>query len=329
MATITKRGPYQFQAIVRRKGYPSQTRTFETQQDAKDWASTIESEMRRGLFIDRTEAERTTLGEILARYRVEISPTHKGTKAEIYRLKQFEKHPLALRTLATLRGTDFAEYRDTRLTKVSPKTVSLELSLMSSVLNTAKKDWSIPVENPIPQIRKPKLPPHRERRLLKEEEDRLLEAAAKSHSKCLTACIVLAVETGMRRGEIASLTWDQIDLKKHIITLTETKNGDKRKVPLSQAAENALRALARNSTHGRITSYHDSNGLGCAFRRACKQAEIEDLHFHDLRHEAASRLAKKVDTLALSKIMGWKTLQMAMRYYNPHGEELVDLIRTA
>ena len=108
MATLTYRGPYQWQAIVRRTGYPSQTRTFENKRDAQYWAATVESEMRRGLFIDRSEAERTTLGELLVRYRTEVTPMKRGKGPELSRLKRLIAHPIALLRLAQLRAVDFS-----------------------------------------------------------------------------------------------------------------------------------------------------------------------------------------------------------------------------
>ncbi|WP_174874919.1 integrase [Vogesella oryzae] len=285
MASITKRGAYQYQAQVRRKGYPIQTRTFETKRDAEDWAATVESEMRRGLFVDRSEAERTTFGEILARYAREVTPDKRGWRAELSRIKRLQRHPLAQRLLASLRSADFADYRDERLKTVAPKTVQLELSLMSAVFNVAFRDWSIPVDNPITHIRKPKLPKGRSRRLVGDEEARLLAAAEQSRADSLALCILLAIETGMRRGEIASLTWEQVDLQHSVVHLELTKNGDSRVVPLSAAAEAAICALPRPLHGGPLTTFHDSNGLGAAFRRACERAGITGLCFHDLRHE--------------------------------------------
>lgn len=329
MASINKRGPHQFQAQVRRKGYPTQTRTFETSQDAKDWAAAVESEMRRGLFIDRSEAERTSFAEILERYRLEVTPEKRGWRAENSRLRQLQRHPLAYRMLSSLRGADFAEYRDERKKEVAPKTVQHELSLMSAVFNVAKRDWSIPIDNHITHIRKPPLPAGRERRLENDEEARLFAAANAGRTDMLALCITLALETGMRRGEIADLTWEHIDLHNHVIRLNMTKNGDSRLVPLSEAAEAALRALPRPLHGGRLTTFHDSNGLGAAFRRACKRGGVTGLCFHDLRHEAASRLAPKMPVATLAKVMGWRTLQMAMRYYNPKAHELVAAMRAA
>lgn len=329
MASIKNRGPFQFQAQVRRKGYPTQTRTFESRRDAEDWAKKVELEMRQRTFVDRSEAERTTFGEILERYRLEVTPDKRGWRAENSRIQQLQRHPLACRMLASLRGVDFSQYRDERLKSVAPKTVHLELSLMSAVFNVVAREWSIPVDNHIPRIRKPPLPQGRERRLIGDEEDRLHTAAATGRSPSLGVCITLAIQTGMRRGEIAELTWEQIDLHHRVIRLSITKNGDRRTVPLSEAAEAAIRALPRPLHGGPLTTFHDSNGLGAAFRRACERADITGLCFHDLRHEAASRLARKMPVATLAKVMGWRTLQMAMRYYNPTDSELVAAVRAA
>ncbi len=326
MPTITKRGPYQFQAIVRSKGHPSQTRTFETRKAAVDWARDVEAHMQRGEFIDRSTAKSTTFGEILERYRLEVTPTKRGHVKENYRLLQLQRHPLALRSLVTLQNIDFSTYRDQRLKEVAPKTVQLELAMFSAVLNTARRDWSIPVDNSVTEIRKPKLPHGRTRRLVGDEEQRLFDVASERKSADLSLLMLLAIETGMRSGELVSLRWDQINLAQHFIHLDMTKNGTARDVPLSVAAEAALRPLQRPAHH-RLTRFRDSASVTKEFRRTCVRAQINNLRFHDLRHEAASRRAKILPAATLAKIFGWKTLQMAMRYYNPTAAELVAAIR--
>lgn len=327
MASIIHRGPYQFQVLIRRKGYPPQTRTFESQKDAKDWARDVEAKMRRGEFADLSEAEATTLGVLLERYRQEVTPEKRGYVQENYRLLQLIRHPISLRSLASLRNVDFSDYRNERIKQVSPKTVQLELALLSAVLNNARRDWSIPIENSVTDIRKPKLPRGRDRRLVGDEEARLFEAAVECKSEGLDVCIRLALELGMRRGEISNLQWSQIDFEQHVIRLDLTKNGEARVVPMSTTAEEAIRSLYTPTSDGRLFEFYDSDGLGKAYSRACKRAGIVGLHFHDLRHEAASRWAKKVPVATLAKIFGWKTLQMAMRYYNPTAEELVAAVR--
>lgn len=329
MATFTKRGPHQYQATIRRVGFPTQARTFETMRDARDWAATVESEMRRGLFADRSEVERTTLGQLLERYGKEVTPTKRGQGPERSRLKRLMTHPIALQRLAALQSADFSDYREERLSEeVSGKTVREELILLSAVLTTAREEWSIPVENWAMRVRKPSPGKHRERRLVSDEEAKLMAACRKSKNVGLACAVVLAIETGMRRGEIAQLSWEDVDFHTHIITLELTKNGDKRIVPLSERAELALRQLPRNFD-GRVFTFHDSNGLGASFACACERAGIKNLRFHDLRHEAASRYAPRMPATALAKLMGWRSLQMTLRYYNPHPHELVALVRSA
>lgn len=332
MASITVRGPHQYQAQVRRKGYPTQTRTFESKTEAKAWAAVLESEMARGVFIDRSEAERTTLGDALQRYAQEVTPHKKSAANELSLIRRWQKHPLALRSLASLYGVDFAGYRDARRKVVSDNTVRLELALISHVFTIANKEWNIPVRNPIESIRKPKLPAGRDRRLIDDEEERLLKAVAdcRSEGNGLWIATILAIETGMRAGEIVNLTWRQIDFNQHVIMLSDTKNGTARVVPLTHSAEDVLYALPRPiKSSQRLFSFHDTRGMSKAFRRACESAGIVDLHFHDLRHEAASRKAPHMQPTTLAKVMGWKTLGMAMRYYNPSAQELVAAARAA
>ena len=327
LATILNRGPLQYQAQVRRKGYPTQTKTFETKKAAEKWATSVENEMNRGSFVDRSELEATTFGELLDRYAVEVTSAKRGRETEMVRIRALKKHPLAARTLASLRSMDFANYRNERLKTCCPATVKRELVIISHVFTHASSEWSLPVGNPLAGIAKPREKDHRERRLRDDEESRLLEAAHNSRAATLSFCIVLAIETGMRAGEIVKLRWEQIDLANHTIRLNLTKNGHARSVPLSERAEAAIRALPRSIHGGRLTSFYDSRGLSAAFRRACEQACIVGLRFHDLRHEAASRLAPHMPASTLAKVMGWKTLQMAMRYYNPTDQELVTAVR--
>lgn len=329
MASITKRGDYQYQAEVRRKGHPVQRKTFETKKEAQAWAAVIESEMTRGVFVDRSEAEKTTLGEALSRYAREVTECKKSRRTELSCIRKWLAHPLADRSLASLRAVDFAQYRDSRLKFAAANTVRLELALVSNLFTVARKEWSIAVDNPISHIRKPSPGRPRDRRLVNDEEKRLMAGALASHAEALPFAITLAIETGMRAGEIVGLRWKQVDLATGVIRLSQTKNGECRIVPLSVQAAEAIRAQPRPIGGGRLTRFYDSNGLAAAFRIATRRAGLENLKFHDLRHEAASRLAKKMPVQTLAKVFGWKTLQMAMRYYNPSETELVAAVRAA
>lgn len=330
MAYILERGPKQHQVVIRRKNHPTQTKTFETRREAKAWANVIESEMARGVFTDRTEAEQTTLGEALERYKREITVNKRSPRAEEKRIAVWLRHPLALRSLASLRGSDFAQYRDARLKAVGGNTIRLELAIISHLFTVARTEWDIAVENPVRNVRKPKLPPPRSRRLEGEEEALLLaKCEASEEGIWLRVAVELAIETGMREGELATLEWGQINFTKRTARLEITKNGDSRTVPLSHRAMEHLNSLPR-SIKGKVLKVFDSaDGLARAFGQARNAAGIKNFHFHDLRHEAASRLAPHMPVQTLAKVMGWKTLQMAMRYYNPNDDELVRAVDLA
>ena len=134
MATIRNRGEYQWEAQIRRKGYPAQRKTFETKSDAQAWARMIESEIDRGIFVSRVEAERTAFHQLIDRYISEIAPKHKGAYSEIKRLEALKRHPLATRIVATLTSSDFARYRDERLKIRKGNTVKRELALFQCVI---------------------------------------------------------------------------------------------------------------------------------------------------------------------------------------------------
>ncbi len=332
MATINKRGPYQYQAIVRRKGYPCQIKTFESRQDAETWVRSIESKMDDNSFRDRRSLAKLTLGDALERYVSTITPTKRGCVQERNRLRQLQRHPISMRAMDSLQAKDYAAYRDERLKVVSPTAVRLELALLSHLYTIAIKEWSLPLTHEVKNVRKPPAGQGRDRRLQGNEEARLLEATQRPDAAgtkiWLYACVRLAIETGMRAGEILTCEWNQVDLHRCCIRLDLTKNGAKRTVPLNAEAVRVLEALPRTGPEV-IGTFYDTSGLDRAFKRACVAAGITNLKFHDLRHEAASRLAPHMMVQDLAKVMGWKTLQMAMRYYNPSDDELVRLVRRA
>lgn len=323
MATIQNRGPYQWQATIRRKGHPVQSKTFETKAQAKAWAAIIESEMVRNVFVDRSELERTTLGDLLTRYGREISATKKSRRTEMVTIRRFLGHQLSARSLASLRNVDFTNYINERLNEgAANNSVRLEVALLSVMFNTASSDWSIPVTNFISNIKIPAPGDARDRRLVDDEEQRLLAAARLSRAPSLELCIILAIETGLRSGNIVKLRWEHIDFEHGTIFVGMTKNGSPITVPLSRAAKSALLSYPGLASNGRITRFCGCEGLANAFGVACRRAGITGLTFHDLRHESASRLAPHVPTVTLAKLMGWKTISMAMRYYNPKDKEL-------
>lgn len=331
MASIRKRSRSakgQWQAQVRKKGYPLQTMTFDTRVAAEAWARAVEVEMDQGRFVPRVEAETTTLKELLERYLEEVTPLKKGAAAETARIRAQLRHPMAQRFIGSIHGADIARYRNERLQKVQPATVKRDLVVISHLFEVARKEWGIPVNNPVRDI---KLPPHaraRERRLQPggtgedSEETRLLKACRKARNRFLLPVVQLALETAMRRGELVGLRWEHVDLKRQIAHLPDTKNGEARTVPLSTAAVKVLRELPR-SLNGQVFPGLTTEAVKLAFVRTRRNAGLEDLRFHDLRHEATTRLFEKgLNIMEAASITGHKDLRMLRRYTHLRAEDL-------
>ncbi|MDH3713464.1 MAG: site-specific integrase [Gammaproteobacteria bacterium] len=328
MANFRKRGPHQWQAQVRKKGHPTQSKTFATRSAAETWARSIEYEMDQGLFVSRVEAETTTLNELLQRYLEEITPQKKGAEPEAARVRALLKHSLTQRIVAGIRGVDIARYRDERLRKVCPATVKRDLVIISHLFEIARKEWGIHVQNPVRDI---KLPPHakaRERRLEAardgeaSEETRLLNACREARNPYLLPVVRLALETAMRQGELVSLRWENIDLNQRIAHLPDTKNGESRTVPLSTTATNVLRSLPR-SLSGEVFPSLTTEAVKRSYIRARRRAGLEDLRFHDLRHEATTRLFEKgLNIMEVACVTVHKDLRMLRRYTHLKAEDL-------
>lgn len=348
MATITKRDDYQWQAKIRRRGYPAQSKTFETRADAEAWARDIESKMDRGVFVDRSELEKTVFKTLIERYREEVTPTKKGARKELSKLKILEASKLATMSLANIRPGDVVDYRNERVKKVSAATVIKEINLLSGIFNTAISEWKMSgLTNPVEGVRRLPIgmppPKPRDRRLLdltfdgKTELDWILEA---TQSQVLKSILPLAVESAMRRGEMVSFKPEDVSLHRQTVRLNETKNGDARVVPLSRAAVEVLRGLPESDKGGVFGVVPDS--VTQAFSRALKRARaayerwcaesghhahpkfLKNLRLHDLRHEGTSRLFedKGLNVPEVSTITGHKDLRSLKRYTHLNAEKL-------
>jgi len=327
MATIRKRGN-RYHVQIRRRGQ-SITRTFDRLATAKSWIPKIEGDIERQLYVDTSGTERTTVLELLQRYERQISPSHKGQQVEAYRLRTLKKHLGALR-LIHLTNKEIASYRDDRLKEVSPSSLKRELTILSRVLTIASRDWGISIpQNPVKMISLPKADKARTRRLEAGEKERLLQ----STNLELHRIIVLALETGMRRGEILSIKKSHIDFNKSVLFIPSTKTDTPRTIPLSSAAVTSLRGQLRASQEesGGVIPLHECplftyslRGLSGAFLRLCRRLNIDNLHFHDLRHEATSRLFEKgLNPVEVATITGHKDTKMLMRYTHLRAEDLV------
>ncbi|HHH43805.1 MAG TPA: site-specific integrase [Gammaproteobacteria bacterium] len=338
MATITKTPSKTWKAVVRKRGWPTTIKTFRTKRDAEDWARSTEDEMVRGVYIDRTEAIQLLLKKALDRYLLEVSSTKKPSThaAEKHKAKAL-KAELGDYSLAALNPGLIAKYRDDRLAAgKSANTVRLELSLLSHLFTIAIKEWRLGlIYNPVMNIRKPPPGQGRNRRLSADEEKTLLEACDKHSNPMLGWIVRTALFTGMRAGEIISLRRGQVDLVRRVVRLTDTKNGSARTVPLTREAKKVLRKALRNPARPFDTDLvfygepgHDDKRRPYEFRMAwkkiIKKTRITNLRFHDLRHEAVSRLVEAgLGDQEVASISGHKSMQMLKRYTHLRAEDLV------
>lgn len=332
-----------WQVRVQRKGHPPLSNTFINKADAIRWGKQTEVDIERGAFLARTESENTTLSDALSRYVADITPQKKGAQVERYRIAVLQRSPLAQQRLARIRSIDVAKYRDERCKMVSANTVKNELNTLSAVFEACRMEWGMNVSNPVRGLKRPRAPRGRERRLFPSEEKRLLSACQKSKAWYLCSAVMIAIETGMRLGELAALEWQHIDLQRRVADLVETKNGTGRTVPLSTTACEALSTLPR-AISGKVFPVHVDT-IKQSFRAAVirgrnayeqklTQAGIEheaiiadpmlkNLKFHDLRHEAVSRLFERgLNPMEVAAISGHKTLAMLQRYTHLRAEDL-------
>lgn len=269
--------------------------------------------------------------EALGRYRTQISILKKGYAQEKYRIEQICRSFLGDKVVREVTSIDIATYRDQRLAEINPRTkrllapstVRLEMSLLSNFFDIGRIEWGICDANPVANVRKPRCPPGRDRRLTPREERLILRYCHGHTNSNLYSIVVMALETAMRQGEILNLSWEHLNLKTRIAHLPETKNGTKRDVPLSVRARDALIRLGVKNK-GRVFGY-TAEGLKSTWRFMLKKLGIQDLHFHDLRHEAISRLFElgSLDMMEVAAISGHKSLAMLKRYTHLKAQRLV------
>lgn len=344
MASILKRGEYSYQAVIRRRGFPSQSKTFETKGDAQRWARMIERDMDRGAWRDSAAAERSTLGDVLRRYLTDVTPAKKGASIEVTKINAILRDPICSHRMSSLSGMELAAWRDRRLKTVKGSTANRELAIISHAIEIARKEWGMHIENPCRIVRRAPGSAPRDRRLYADEQRYLLEALQTTRNRFIQPMIVFAIETAMRRGELLDLKWENVNLEKRIAFLSDTKNGEARTVPLSTIAVNTLSSLEPQAS-GRVfpitmetfkQAYEravlrarDHYIQECRSLRKAPDAKfLVDLHFHDLRHEAASRLFEiGLNVMEVASITGHKTLQTLKRYTHLRAEELALKLR--
>ena len=314
-----------WQARVIRKSFPATSKSFANRQDAERWARQVEAQMDLGRFVSQRQEEQTTLGELIIRYMSEVTPLMKSAEADLIRLTALKRNPLCKLSMIALTPTRVAEFRDQRLKIVSSGTVIRELAYISSIINHARREWGINIDNPVRLVRKPPTPQARNRTVNKAELLRILDALTprptRRVSPWMKPLVELAVETAMRRGELLGLRWEHLDLGNRVAHLPITKNGDGRYVPLSSRAITILQKLPQ-SLSGNVFPIKPQT-VAAAFGKATKRAGLINVRFHDLRHTAVTTLATKLPNLIeLSAVTGHRSLTMLKRYYHPNPSEL-------
>ena len=295
------------------------------------WAADRESEIRAGAI---GKIIPYAVRKALFRYADEVSPSKKGARWEKVRLKKFEHSlPFVDRLLPNVAGADIAAWRDASLktitkggTPLASSSVRREMVLLHSVFEIARKEWGWLTKNPMADIAMPSHGRSRDRRVSDDEINRILLAlnyergkVASTTSQRVAVAFLWALETAMRAGEIVGLRPGDVNTKDKFARLPETKNGDARNVPLSTAAlallehlppcEDAVFALT-------------SGSIDALFRKATERAKIVDLHWHDSRHEAITRLAGKLEMLELARMAGTRDLKTLSIYFNPTPKQI-------
>jgi integrase len=314
MATIRKR-THKWQVLVRRQGL-SISRSFHHLKDAQAWARHMEVQADRGdLYPDPKALERITLSQLVQRYRDTITPLKRTASTERIVLTAFLRRSISSKRLSELRTADFVAYRDQRLGEIKPSSLARELTPIRHMFELARKEWGLPITNPLSDLTIPNSDPKRERRLKAGELHQLLKAAERSRNPFLVPIILFALVTGMRRGEILAMRWTDIDRDRQALLIPSSKTGVARTIPLLAEALRILDGLPQSSH--RVFPI-TANAVRLAWERLRNRAGLCDLHFHDLRHEAISRFFEAgLSTPEVALISGHRDARMLFRYTHP------------
>jgi integrase len=332
-----KDGSSTYRARVRIKGHPSVSESFSSLALAKKWKRNTESAIEQGRFQFSSQEKKHTLAELVDRYIEAILPTKPKNARNVRQHLLWWKQELGHCLLIDLKPGQIAQKRDELLAQNtfykkprSSTTVVRYIASLSHAFSVALKEWGWVSENPVQKINKPRLPQGRIRFLDKSEMDRLLTVCKDSNSSCLYPIVVLALSTGMRKGEILNLKWNDIDFSRNSIVIQITKNGERRMIPLVGLSNDLLKNL---NSIGKSCLVFPSNkdhsipmDIRSAWDNALLKAEIRDFKFHDLRHTAASYLAmNQASLLEIGALLGHKTIQMTKRYAHLSNNHIQDI----
>jgi integrase len=313
MANIRKHGD-KWQVRIRRAGLAPISKSFGRHQDALEWARHMEVQAdRQDLPADRRALQQITLGELVERYRDTVSVQKKGYEKERVSLTAFRRHQICAKRLSDLRTEDFGAYRDEMLRKVKPTSLKRYLDPINNLFELARHEWGIPLrENPLDRLKLKAPSQRRERRLAPGEWERLVEAARLTRNPMIEPMVRLALVTAMRRGEILAIQASHVSLDRRSLLIPVTKNGHARTIPLTKDAIAVLEKLCR--VQGRLFPLQ-ANAFRLAWIRLRNRAGLNDLRFHDLRHEAISRFFDMgLNAHEVALISGHRDMRMLFRY---------------
>jgi integrase len=332
MATIQKRysadGIPSYRVQIRLKGNPIQTATFKRITDANKWVQDTESAIRSGRHFKTSEAKKHTLADLIDRYIKDVLPTKPKQAAHQQQQLEWWKSKMGAYALADITTAMIVQYRDElaggetyRGTQRSPATVVRYMAALSHAFTIAVNEWQWLEDSPIRKVKKPTEPRGRVRFLNDDERTRLLTACKESSNQWLYFCVVLALSTGMRQGELMGLNWQNLSLKDGYLILHHTKNNERRRIPLAGLAlellkeHDKVRRLDTDLLFPGTIHKNKPIDLRKPFENALKAAGINDFHWHDLRHCCASYLAMNGASLGeIAEVLGHKTLSMVKRY---------------
>lgn len=325
MPTIRKRDTG-YQAIVRIVGFPQQSQIFDSKSKASAWGYAKEAELRA----QKKGVHKATLQETFDRYRLEVCPNMKSGANTALRLKALAAEPGLLpmqRQVGDVTAADLSRFRDIRAAKVMPATVLKELAILSGVFESARRDWGTVLVNPLSDVKKPPQPPARKRLFTDSEVAAVIaelgyqaEGKIESMGQQAGLALLLALETAMRASEMLGLEWSRVHLDKRFVTLEKTKNGDARDVPLSKVAV-ALIERMKGVDEEMVFTLRPPT-LDVVFRRARDKLALKNLHFHDSRATAVTRLAQKLSIHELARMIGHRDLNSLLIYYRKSAQDM-------
>lgn len=326
MPTTEKRGR-RHRGIAFHNGKRLSAGTFSTKAEAIAAAAEIEKRAKNGKIAASSDK---TVGDLLERYSDEVSVKKPGCRWEQTRITALLRHPITRKRLAEITSTDFASYRDQRLKKVLGSTVDREFNLISAAFTVARKEWRWIDFSPLTDVARPPEQPPRDRLITPGEVELICHTAGyvvgdtpETVTARVAAALVFAIETGMRGGEICALRpLDLFDNYVRVAGHPGAKKTDaaRRNVPLSPRAKQVLdgiKALQFDPVWGVESRQRDA-----LFRKIRDRAGVKGCVFHDSRHTAITNLSRKLDVLALARMVGHKDIKMLLRYYNPTADDL-------